>query len=421
MREYSNVDPVVIRRLAEIIGKLNPVELVTPTNVAEEKARWCKIAKNGFYTSPYFSYDRTALKEVAGYSNELKTGKNHISSKFVPESPAEKVILDILLSRIDSAIACTEIAASILLSDDATTNELCHRLYGHPSNTQAVEAYQIVTKELERETIASRFTEEEQKALKAQKFDAIQIGYWFTEIINKYGIEGWTVEVGDQYTSIDVRDKNSSGKPVVGIPTKREVNGLKLLELVGHELECHLRGSVNCKALVEQILGKDSLLAPLYGVIAKSDNELFYEGVAKLSDVSVNGSSALPMPYATIACDQARRGENFASISNIIKGMRMDMGQDEEAAINGAWTTTYRIIRGSTNPSVGGYCFSKDYIYMCGYEVAKQINPEWYDYASMTIEELKALADVTDLSEPRHRNLDAVGWLKAELLSNQAE
>lgn len=207
MREYSNVDPVVIRRLAEIIGKLNPVELVTPTNVAEEKARWCKIAKNGFYTSPYFSYDRTALKEVAGYSNELKTGKNHISSKFVPESPAEKVILDILLSRIDSAIACTEIAASILLSDDTTTNELCHRLYGHPSNTQAVEAYQIVTKELERETVASRFTEEEQKALKAQKFDAIQIGYWFTEIINKYGIEGWTVEVGDQYTSIDVRDK----------------------------------------------------------------------------------------------------------------------------------------------------------------------------------------------------------------------
>ena len=99
----------------------------------------------------------------------------------------------------------------------------------------------------------------------------------------------------------------------------------------------------------------------------------------------------------------------------------MDMGQDEEAAINGAWTTTYRIMRGSTNPSVGGYCFSKDYIYMCGYEVAKQINPEWYDYASMTIEELKALADVTDLSEPRHRNLDAIGWLKAELLSNAEE
>ena len=421
MREYSKVDPAVVSNLAEIISKLNPVELVTPTNVVEEKERWCKIAKNGFFTNPYFSYDRNALKVAAGYSNMLRTGKNHISSKLIPESPAEKVILDILLNRIESAIACTELAASILLSDDKETSELCHRIYGHPSNTQAVKAYSIVTKEYQHEEIASRFTEEEQKILKAQKFDAAQIEYWFTEIINKYGIEGWTVEVGDQYTAIDVRDKNSSGKPVIGIPTSREVNGLKLLELVGHELECHLRGSVNCKALVEQILGKDSPLAPLYGVIAKSDNELFYEGVAKLSDVSVNGSDAIPLPYFTIACDQARRGENFASISSIIKGMRMDMGQDEKAAVTGAWTTTYRIMRGSTNPSVGGYCFPKDYIYMCGYEVAKQVNSEWYDYASMTIEELKALADTTDLSNPQCHNLDAVGWLKAELLSNQAE
>lgn len=421
MREYSKINPSVISNLAEIIGKLNPVELVTPTNVVEEKERWCKIAKNGFFTNPYFSYDRAALKVVAGYNNDLKTGKNHISSKLIPETPAEKVILDILLSRIESAIACTELAASILLSDDKATSELCHRIYGHPSNTQAVKAYSIVTKEIEQEEIASRFTEEEQTALKAKKFNAEEICYWFTEIINKYGIEGWTVEVGDQYTAIDVRDKNSSGNPVVGIPTSREVNGLKLLELVGHELECHLRGSVNCKALVEQILGKDSPLAPVYGVIAKSDNELFYEGVAKLSDVSVNGSSALPLPYFTIACDQARRGENFASISSIIKGMRMDMGQDEKAAVNGAWTTTYRIMRGSTNPGVGGYCFPKDYIYMCGYEVAQQVNPEWYNYASMTIEEIKAIADVADLSKPQCPNLDAVDWLKNELLSIAAE
>ena len=418
---YSGLNSAVISRLAKIISTFNPVEIVTPTNVAEEKERWCKIAKNGFFTNPYFSYDRTALKEIAGYSDELKAGRNHIESWFVPKTPAEKVILNILFNRIESAIACAEIAASILLGDDTATSELAYALYGHPDNTQVIKAYNIVAKECEREEIASRFTENEQKILKGMKFSATAIRFWFTEVINKYGIEGWTVEIGDQYTAVDVRDKNSSGKPVVGIPKDREVNGLKLLELIGHEIESHLRGSVNCKAVVEQILGKDSPLAPLYGIIAKSDNELFYEGVAKLSDVSVNGSSAYPLPYATIACDQARRGEDFASIGSIIKAMRMNMGQDEKAAISGAWTTTYRIMRGSTNPGVGGYCFSKDYIYMCGYEVAKQIDPKLYDYASMTIEEIKAISGVADLSKPQCPNLDAVGWVKSKLLSSAVD
>lgn len=418
MKYSKSLAPSTIQRLAEIISTLNPVELVTPTNVEEEKERWIKIAaKNGFFTNPYFSYDRNRLKAVADLNRELTSAISKLESSLTPETPAEKAIVNILYSRINSAITCTELAASILLKDDKTTNELNLKLYGYPSNIQALKAYQLVAKEVEPEAIKSRFSKKDQKKLASLRFAAAEIGYWFTEVVHEYGFDDWLVEVSDQYTSIDVRDKNSTGKPTVGIPANKIVNGLKLLELVGHELECHLRGSANCKALVEQILGADSPLAPLFGIIAKSDNELFYEGVAKISDVRVNGSSALPLPYATIACDQARRGANFASIAEIIRSMRSDMGQDSDAALSGAWTTTYRIMRGSTNPAVGGYSFTKDYIYMRGYEIAKQINPEWYNYASMTVEEIASIAETTNLSNPAHPYLDAVDWLKSELLS----
>ena len=418
--KYST-NPSIICRMAEIISRLNPVELVTPTNVTEEKERWIRLAKEGYYANPFFSYDHTMLKEIASYGFELKAGEEHLYVNLEPETPAEKAIHDILINRIESAIICTEIAASILLGDDETTSRLSNKLYGWPSNSQAIKAYGIVEKKIEPEKAKSRFTKKEQDALKAMKFNANEIRFWFEEVINLYGIEGWTVEIGDQYTAIDVRDKNSTGKPLVGIPTDRTVDGLKLLELIGHEIDSHLRGSANCKALVAEILGSDSPLAPLFDIIAKSDNELFYEGVAKISDVSVNGSSGLPLPYATIACDQARRGGDFSIVGEIIKGIRIDMGQAESAAINGAWSTTYRVMRGSTTPEIGGYCFVKDYIYMAGYDIVKHIVPEWYNFASMTIDEVSTLTKVMDLSQPKYDKIDAVGFVKNKLLSSNAK
>jgi hypothetical protein len=57
---------------------------------------------------------------------------------------------------------------------------------------------------------------------------------------------------------------------------------------------------------------------------------------------------------------------------------------------------------------------------MCGYDVARQTDPKLYDYSSMTIEEIQSIADTFDISEPAHYNLDAVGWLKEQLLTMAA-
>lgn len=414
-------DPKIVE-LAKILGELNPVEIVTPVNVAEEKEAWCEKARRGIFTNPRFRYNHDSLKAVADSGDVLNARMNYLYSIFTPETEAEGAIAFIIRNRFVEAMACTAIASSILRGDDVRTSTLCQSVYGLPDDTQITEAYNIVANGGNQGEISSILTKEELSALRGKSFNAAEIARWFNEVIHWYnGIDGWTVEIGDQYTSVDVRDKNSSGRPVVGIPTSKNVDGVKLIELAGHELQWHLRSSANCKALLERVLGENSLLAPLFGIIAKSDNELFYEGVAKIEDVRIRGDSALPLPYATIACDLARHGKGFASIGGAIKEARLCMGQNEEVATNGAWTTTYRIMRGSTNPNIGGYCFPKDYIYMSGFNFARKI--AWHDYSAMTADEINRLIEGgIDLSQPRYPARDVVSWLKNALLSgNVAE
>ncbi len=419
-------------QLSDILAKINPVEMVTAKNAAEAKDDWVKKAKDGFFTDPYLMYDRDLLKKINSYNADLLMAKSRVQHGVISENAQQEAIKLLLLNRIEDAIITTEMAASILLSDDAGTTELSKKLYGAPSNSQIVMAYDIVNGEVKRPVLKSRFMKKDQKALEAMNFNASEIAHWFTEALKIYGIEGWLIDVSKNYTSIDVRDKNSTGTPTICIPEKRTVNGLKLLELIGHEIESHLRGSENCKALIAGVLEEKSPLAPLYPIIAKSDNELFYEGVAKISDVGINGSDGLPLPYASIAYNQARHGSNFGEIAEVIFEMRMKntsikktakKGEDEDerrrdAALKGAWTTTYRIMRGATNTAKGGYSFTKDYIYASGYEVARLTNPKYLDFGSMTIPELTSLYEYGHFNlEPKYPYKDAVSKIKEQLLS----
>ena len=418
MKYAFTPNPDKIKQIAGIQASLNPVEIATPKNAKEEKEHWLIAAKIGNYPNPSFVYDEERLRTVSGYSTLLSTARYQIETGMIPENEIDRIIKKILLSRFDNdSLATTELASSILLHDDLTSCALNHQIYGHPSNSQVIRAYSIVKQDAPVIARQSRFTKKDQKKLEKMTFIDEQIAYWFEEAIALYGFKGWTVEVGNQYTAIDVRDKSSAGKPVVGIPTGRKVNGLKLLELIGHEIECHLRGSENCKALVMQIIGENSPLLPFVPILAKSDNELFYEGVAKVSDVSINGNAGMPKPYATIACDCARRGSSFSETAKFIERCRLEMGEKDEDARKGAWTTTYRIMRGCTNTAVGGYNFSKDYIYMSGYDLACQINENLHNFSSMTIDELNALQAVLLNLVPAYPHLDAVGWVKGRLLS----
>ena len=76
-------------------------------------------------------------------------------------------------------------------------------------------------------------------------------------------------------------------------------------------------------------------------------------------------------------------------------------------------------MRGCTNTAAGGYAFSKDYIYMAGYELANQISPNLHNFSSMTLRELNALQVALLNLYPTYQNLYAVGWIKERLLSGE--
>lgn len=411
---YSDFDLDTLS-LANVLSSINPVELVTPVNFKEQKEHWLINAKLGIIINPSFIYDTELLKAAVSNSSYLAIARQQVEERLIPENKRDEVFIALLLHRIDEAILATEIASSILLKDDLTTCELNHRLYGFPKNSQVVRAYSIIEDEIPLDTKRSVFSKKDQKALKKLQFDAEAIKEYFEKALSIYGFSYWEVEIDDCYTAVDVRDKSTRGS-VIGIPSDRKVDGLKLLELIGHEIECHFRGSENCRELVRKLFSYELYpLSPLIPVVAKSDNELFYEGVAKTSDAELVGESGLPTPYATIACDIARRGASFSKTAKIINKLRMKMGQTSEDAISGAWTTTYRIMRGSTNTGVGGYSFSKDYIYMYGYEYAKQLSPALFDFSSLTVDELNSIKKIVPL-EPRYPKLGLAKAFKDELL-----
>ncbi|MBR3052093.1 DUF1704 domain-containing protein [Candidatus Saccharibacteria bacterium] len=420
MMYLDSLDNGLITELVDMLGRLNPVEIVTPANANEIKPKWIEnVIKQRAFVNPSFHYDREYLSNIASYHSRLITIKSHLEQNVIPESCAERILLDILSTRIEQGIKATELAVSILFQNDVCTSEISQSIYGAPTPAQITECYRAVGN-----TTSSkpRFTESERAKLKAMSFGAEEIRYWFARSLDFYRISpsDWTIEVGDQYTAIDVRAINSTGHPVVGIPTNRKVNGLKLLELIGHEIACHLIGVENARHLFLELLGEDSPLAPLALILAKSSDELLDEGRAKHSDVAISGTNAMPSPYYSIAISLARQGCAFRYVAEEIFNIRIATGSSIETAARLSWTNTYRVFRGSTRPgSSEGYAFTKDFIYYAGYDIVKNINPIYLDYASMSIDELEALFSVLDMStlKCKYPNLDIVAYIKDELLS----
>lgn len=298
-------------------------------------------------------------------------------------------------------------AASILLGSNAA-GDYAQKIYGAPDKLQALACYRAAKARNDSAGAPPYFSPEKCEQLKAITYDAAGIQREFQRVIDAYGITGWDVVIDNGASAIDVRNKTSYGNPQIVIPKSRKVDGLKLAELIGHELECHLRDSVNAESLFAERLN-GTPLEPLIPLLAKSDDELFYEGHAKLSDVAIKGESALPYPYYTIAIDAALRGNSFAYIGELIYDLRREAGQSHKTAIKGAWTATYRAMRGAVD-TLEGYAYTKDYAYWTGYEVACKVAqqaPYLLDYATLTLDELRLLEKAGfDLEHPRYPAMD---------------
>lgn len=371
-----------LSEIVKICNSLNAVELVAPINESEERE---KFKQNPEY-NPTFKYDEGKLKQAVSQLDYLKELEDeigpyrnlHLSSKD-SSGPAEEV----LMHRVADARTTIDIANSILKGNDRETAVLVSGKYGSPCQTQTPFLNGYIAGELP--WVTKKFEE-----LKEVKYGPKDIAKFFRKIIEIYGIKDWPVILEDNCLAIDVRDKNSSGSSKIVIPKNRKpVSGLKLLELMGHEIECHLRGSVNSRAFWKSILKEEYVfLAPL---LAKSDDEVFYEGVAKWSDVQVNGDKGLPSQNYTKAIDLAQQGKTFSFVANEIAKTKNPDHPDPE---KDGWVIARRVFRGSVDPNnTEKYAFTKDRAYLDGLATAKNLAtvPTLWNFSSMSIRDIRSI------------------------------
>ena len=366
-------------RIASLAMQLNPVELVTPTNAATEKKSFIKTYNNGYCVNPNFSYQKGKLRKAVKVGKELEAlietykrlEKSYPATRL--DENQEKAVKNIILSRLIDAVITAEMAQAILDGNDEVLASLSAEKYGLPTCEMIGKAYEAATQE-ETEEIGPAFVVDVAEYLKGLEFDAEEIMFYFNRVLELYGIEDWVVVIDDKATAIDVRDKNSAGRPLVVIPVNRKVDGLKLMELIGHELECHLRSSENARYFWSQ------------------------------NDVHVTGSAGIPTPNYLIAMDQARRGESFASTFEVIAGFEIQKGVKPDKAYSKAWTATYRVFRGCTHAKndvvKGGYLYTKDFAYFGGYHLVTA--EDHLDFSSMSMADIAKLEDAGIPLEPHY-------------------
>lgn len=406
--------------IVKIALQLNPVEIVTPTNVHSEKQAWIEAAERGIFHNPTFTYDNDRLRTIATFGPRLNTAKNQLNEAIEPQTTTDAIILGLINDRIDDAYFSIMLAESILLGNDRESACCTAGKYHRPNRAQIADAQILLNPQCTLSAPPARFSKETRNRLKKLHFDAQGIQSIFQRVILEYGIEGWEVKIDERATAIDVRNKTADGHPVVVIPADREVTGLKLIELVGHEIECHLRDSENAAQLFYGLIGHDSPLTPLVPLLAKPDDEMLYEGHAKISDASITGRTALPKPYYTVAQDLAAQGHSFADVANYIYEVRRELGDNENDAIKGAWLACYRAFRGCTNTkNPHSYTFGKDYAYLAGYNIACSMQfPEWLDFASLSLIDLQRLHSAgIQLNAPKYPYLDVASAIANEILA----
>ena len=406
------------KTMADITLRLNTVEIVTPLNAHAEKDKWLNAARKGVFRNPTFTYDYAFLSNIAQLEPKLLSARHQLLDNLKPQDLIDEILLEIINDRIEDAHASIKLAQAILNRDDATSEYYTAKKFGRPNAVQIAEAERLTMFGHTLGVYEPLFDKDQRKALKDMRFDATQISEHFRRAIDYYGIEGWIIVIDEHATAIDVRNKTANGTPCIVIPSSREVNGLKLLELIGHEIECHLRDSENAAQLFRDLIGSDSPLMPLVPLLAKPDDEMMYEGHAKLSDVRFSGSSALPKPFYTIAQYRAVQRNSFAEVANHIYELQLNLDQSESAAVKGAWLATYRALRGVTdtkNPH--GYTFGKDYGYLAGFSIARDLQRRnWLDYASLRLIDLQRLSACAELDHPKYPYKDAVQYVASRLM-----
>lgn len=343
--------------IGEINSKINLVELVEPINSVEEKEKWLEEAKKGNFTNPKYVYDKALLANAISYLPRVEHLCEIVNEMHVlmprtsfEQKMMQEIIIDLMLS--------LETAKAIINEDDEDAMYYLRQKYGmdmHPESEISLETDMPKKIDIVSDPVSS-----------AKMFDAEEIAKFFSDAMGEYGFS-WPVIISDTAAAIDVRDKSKNGREVV-IPASRKVSACNLIRLMGHEIESHMRTSMNGM----ELFGYG-------GLDMKTDDETLYEGLALLSDKDFdlwfNGNYDGPKPWYAIATKLATSQMSFAEVAECIYECR----KNEAHALAKTYTVTRRIFRGvsdSKNPA--GYAFLKDLAYFNGFKIADELEKAGY-------------------------------------------
>ena len=387
------------KRIEDAIATLNPVEVVTPTNLNAAKADWIeKVVENNIFNDPIFAYNYRFLSDTTSHYGDLQMLLDELVALRPSEANISKFFIwEQLCSVLKDGIATTKLAKCILNSDDLATKKYVLEKYGTPSEESLKDALDVARTNSMNDSLttivekAISLAEDDEQLLKNSVLEAKEISNIFFWAMGQYRTDAWPIEIIKNCSAIDVRDKSSFGHPIIAIPSTRQVNGFKLAELLGHEIECHWRSSVNIASI---------------GCL-KNDDELVYEGLAALKDKCFNrnycGTFNLNSAYYIIAMNQALEGHSFSKVAKQIYN-QLPKGLSKESRAKKAWTYTYRVFRGiSDTRNSDGYAFTKDRAYFEGWSYAKKLEKEglsaYLSFSSLGKETFEKFMQVTDIKD----------------------
>jgi len=236
-----------------------------------------------------------------------------------------------------------------------------------------------------------------EKTLENNKFNAEDVKHYFELAIRKAGLEdsGYEVVVDDSVTNFRVSTQSPKyDHPVVLIPPDAKVNGIKLFDLIAHEIGRHVVTNVyNEKQGFKETMGKDWNIFN-EGISKKSEKEIrkliFGDSISKFDRFSNK-------IYFVLAMKKIKDGWNFAKVFKYLydlnyeeelyehnyydledeykklqtedKDMKKKLSnlrdESKEMAVNTAKKVCLRVFKGF-DPKKGKFHLPKDIIYFKG-------------------------------------------------------
>lgn len=373
----------------------NILSVITPKNYFSERQRVIEVAtKTERFVNPIFVYGEA----IPGFTAKINATIKGLRNSRPCQNKSDAFVFQLIIDRLEKAQTISKIQDSIAARDDESTNSLIEKYYGGPTSEKIIDLAYDAAKGIPINNpilTATKRILDNKTSVKYQKAgnDAREIASKMSSALKMYDLRNSCIIINDSHSAITVEFDGAEHKHNLYIPTSRKVSRLKLIELIGHEVECHMRHNANCAWLLEKFFDVPSRAAA--ALVSEKDTTLT-EGFAKISDAKIHkmgtGTDAgVPKPWYILAALLASDGLSFAEVADYL--------HEAGNSIEMSWQYTYRVFRGCTNVANNLHSFAcqADRRYLDGYVRAIdaiEAKSSVFDYAKFSEDELKNIEGI---------------------------